>query len=92
MEVATDLGDVLPLTPQRLPLLLPRAHVAQGLALRFDLAMMVHILADLDVLGDSIPLGPAVALLRVPLQPSHQATDDGQAGLPSPALGAGHGT
>ena len=42
---------------------------------------MVHILADLHVLGGSFPLGPRVAVLLVPLQPPHEAADDGQAGL-----------
>ena len=62
--------------------------VAQGLELRFDLAMMVHTLADL---GDSVPLSPRVAVLPVPLQPSHEAADDGQDGLPTYVLGAARG-
>ena len=63
------------------------ASVAQGLELRFDLAMMVHIVADLHELGSSLPLGPIVAALTVPLQPLHEAADNGQAWL----LGAGNG-
>ena len=54
--------------------------------------MMLQILADLHVLEGSIPLGPSVAVLRVPLQPSDEATDDDKAGLPGNVLGARHGT
>ena len=81
------MGNVSAVTPDTQPLPLRRVLVAQSLQLRFDLAMMVHILADLHVLGGSFPLGPRVAVLPVPLQPLHVAAHDGQAGL----LGAGHG-
>ena len=49
--------------------------------------MMVCILADLHVLGGSFPLGPRMQVLPVPLQPPHEAADDGQAGF----LGARNG-
>ena len=61
--------------------------VAHGLELRFDLAMMVHILADLHILGGSFPLGPRVSVLPVSLQTPHEAADDGQAQFHE----AGHG-
>ena len=69
VEVGAEVGDVSAVTPDTPPLPLPRVLVAQGLEFRFDLAMMVHILADLHVLGGSFPLGPRVAVLPVPLQP-----------------------
>ena len=46
--------------------------------------MMLHILADLHVPGSGIHLGLRVAVLPVPLQPSHAATDDGQRWAPEP--------
>ena len=57
-------------TPDTQLLPLPRVLVAHSLKLRFDFAMMVHILADLHVLGGSVRLGPRVAVLPVALQPS----------------------
>ena len=65
--------------------------VAQGLELRFDPAMMVKILADLYLLAGNFLLGPGVAVLLVQRQPLHEAADDGQAGLPTHVLRAGHG-
>ena len=75
--------------PDTPPLPLPLVLVAQGLECRFDLAMMGHIVADLHVQrGTHAILRPGVAEL---LEPSHEATDDGQAGHPTHVLGAGHG-
>ena len=91
MEVGAEVGNVSAVTPDTPPPPLPRVLVDQGLELRFDLAMMIHILTDLHVLGGRFPLGPGVAVLRVPLQPPHEAADDGQAGPPTHVLGAGHG-
>ena len=88
MEVGAEVGDISAVTPDRPPLLLPRVLLAQGLELRFNLAMMVHILAYLHVLGGSFPLQQRVPVLPVPLQTPHEAADDGQAEL---AFGAGHG-
>ena len=73
------------------PLLPGPMLVAQGLELRFDLAMIIHILRDIHVPGGSFPPGPGVGVLPVPLQPSHEATDNGQAGLPGLMPWAGHG-
>ena len=87
MEVGAEVGDVSAVTPDMPPLPLPRVLVAEGLELRFDIAMMVHILADLHVVRGRFPLGPGVAVLPVPRQPPHDAADDCLAGL----LGAGHG-
>ena len=53
--------------------------------------MIVHILADLHLLGGSFYLGPRVAVLLVSLQPPHEAANDGQAKHPGCVLGAGHG-
>ena len=91
VEVGAEVGDVSSITQDRPPLRLQGVLVAQGLDLRFDLAMIVHILTDLHVLGAIIPLGPRAAVLPVPLDPSYEATDDGQVGLPSPVLEAGLG-
>ena len=88
VEVGPEIGDVSAVTPDTPPLLLPRVLVAQGLELRFDVSMMVHILADLHVLGRSFPLGPSVTILPVGLQPRHDAADDGQAWLFGAGLGA----
>ena len=88
VEVGAAVGDVKAVTPDMPPLPLPRLVLAQGLQLRFDLAMMVHILADLQVLEGSFPLGPRVPVPPVALQFPHQAADDGQAGLPGPGHGA----
>ena len=88
VEVGAEVGEILAVTPDRPPLPVPRLLVAKGLELCFDLAMMVHILTDLHVLGGSFPVGPRVPVLPVPFQPPHEAADDGQAGL----LGARHGS
>ena len=92
VENGAEVGDVSAVTPDKPPLPLPLVLVAQSLELRFNLSMMVHILAVLHALGGGIPLGPGVAVLPVPFKLSHEATDDGQAGFPSLVLGAGHGT
>ena len=92
VEVWPEVRDVTAIMPDMPPPPLPRVLLAQGLELRFYLPMMVHILSDLHLLGGSIPLGPGVALLTVPLQPFHEATDDGKAGLPSLVRVAGHET
>ena len=91
VEVGTEVGDVSAVTPDTPPPPLARVLVAKGLEFRFDLAMIVHILADLHVLGGGFPMGPGVAVLPVPLQPPHEAADDGQAGHPGRVLWAGHG-
>ena len=92
VEVGAEGGVESAVTPDTLPLPLPLVLVAQGLELRFDLPMMVHILADLHVLGGSISLCPGGAVFPVPLQPSNEDADDGQSALPTHVLGAGHGT
>ena len=89
-EVTAEVGDISVVMPDTPPLLLPRVLVAQGFNLRLDPPMMVHILADLHVLGGSIPLCPRRAVLPVPLQHSHEAADNRQAGPPRHVLGAGH--
>ena len=76
VEVGAEVGDVSAVTPDTPPLLLPRVLLAQGLELRFNLARMVHILADLHVLAGTLSLGPRVAVLPVPHQPPHEAADD----------------
>ena len=81
VEVRAEFRNVSAVTPLTPPLPLPRVLVAQGMELRFDSAMMVHILADLHVVGGSSLLGTRVAVLLVPLQPSHEAADDGQVGF-----------
>ena len=86
VQVRSEVGDVSAVeldTPQP-PL--PSVLIAQGLELCFNLALMVHIIADLHVLRGSFPLRPRVPVLLVPLQPPHEATIDAQAGL----LGAVH--
>ena len=69
MEVGAEGGALWAVTQDTPPLLLPRVPVAQGLELRFDLAMMIHILADLHLLGGSFSLALRVAVLPVPFQP-----------------------
>ena len=91
MKVGAEIGDVSAITADGPPRLLPRVLVAQGLELRFDVAMMVHILVDHHAPGGSIPLRLRMPLVRVPLQPFHEARFDGQAGLPTVVLWAGHG-
>ena len=91
VEVRAEGGDVSTVTPNRPPLPLPLVLVVQGSDFRLHLATMVHIDADPDNLGGSICLCPGVAVLPVPLQPYHEATDDGQAGVPTHVLGASHG-
>ena len=91
VEVGAKLGDVSAVTPDTPPLPLPLVLVAQGLELRFDLAMILHSLADLHVLKGSAFLSSEVSLLPVPIHPSHDATDDGQAGLPTDVPGARRG-
>ena len=63
MDVGAEVGNVSSVTPDTPPLPLPRVLMTQGLEFSFNLAMMVHILADLHVLGGSFPLGPRVAVL-----------------------------
>ena len=92
LVVGAEGRDVLAVTPDAPPLPLPLVLIAENSELRFNLPMMVRILADLRVLGGSIPLGPGVGVLPVPFQPSYEATDDGQAGVPTQVLGAGYGT
>ena len=92
VEVGAEVRDVSAITPDTPRLLPPRVLVAEGLELRSDVAMMVHILADHHVRCGSIPLGPGVAVLPVPFLPSHGATDDGQAGHPSHVHATGYGT
>ena len=53
--------------------------------------MMVHILADLHLLGVSFPLGRRVAVLPVALPCPHEGSDDGRAGHPTHFLRADHG-
>ena len=91
VEVGAEVGDLLAITPDTPPLLLPPVLVAQGLELRFDLVVNIQNLRELHVPADSISLGPGGAVLPVPLQPSHGATDDGQTGLPGLPSGAPHG-
>ena len=67
MEVRAEVGDVSAITPDTPPHLLLRVLVAQGLELRFTLAMMVRILTEMHVPGGSVPPGPRVAVLPVPL-------------------------
>ena len=43
VEVGAEVSDVAAVTPDTPPLLLPHALVAQGLELRFHLAMMFHL-------------------------------------------------
>ena len=92
MEVCAEGGDVSAVTPDTPPLFLPLVLVALGSGLCLDFTMMVHILTDLHIPGGSISLGPGVSVLLVPLQPSHEATDDGHGGLPTHVLGPGHWT
>ena len=88
VEVEAEVGYVSAVTPDTPPLLLPGVLVAEDLEFRFDLVMMVHILADLQVLGGSFPLEPRTAVLPVPLQAPNEAADDGQAGHPGCVLRA----
>ena len=92
VDIRADGVGVSAATPDTPPLLLPLSIVAQGSELRFDLAMMVHILADIHVPGGSMPQSSGVAVLPVPIQPSHGAMHHGQARLPTHVLAAGHGT
>ena len=78
VQIRAQVCGVSAVRPDTPPLPLPHVLVAQGLELRFDLAMMVHILLDVHVLAGSFPLGPRVAVLPVPLQPPHKAADDSQ--------------
>ena len=64
VELRTEVSNVSALKPDRPPFPLPPLLVAQRLELRFELSMMVHILADLRVLGGGVPLGPRVAVVR----------------------------
>ena len=91
VEVRAEGGDVSAVMPDTPPVLLPNLLVAEGLELCFDLAIMVHILAELHVLGGSFSLALRVAVLQVPLQPPHEPADDDQARLPTDLLGAGQG-
>ena len=60
--------------------------------MRLHVAMMGHILGDLHVLrGTHATLRPGVAKLPALLEPSHEAMDNGQAGIPPHVLRAGHG-
>ena len=72
-------GTYRHVTPDTPLLPLPGVLVAQGLEFCFNLAMMVHIIADLHILGGSFTLGPRVSVLPVPLQPPHGAADYGGA-------------
>ena len=90
VQVGAGFGNVSAVTPDTPPPPLQRVLVAQGLEFRFDLAMMIHILADLYVLGGSFPLEARVSVLPVPLQAPHEAADFGQAGHPGCSLRAGH--
>ena len=82
-------GTVWGVRPDTPWLLVRLVLVAQGLKFRFHLAMMVHILAGPHVMrGTDNPLRPGVMELLALLKPSHEATDDGQAGLPRHILGS----
>ena len=86
VEVGVEGGSVSAVTPDTPPLPLLLVLAAQGSKVRFDLAMTVHILADLHVLGGSISRGSGMSVLPVSLQPSQEATDDGQVGVPTHVL------
>ena len=83
MEVRAEGGHVSAVTPERAPLLLPMVLVTRGLELCFDLAMMEHILADFYARrGTNANVRPGLVELPALLEPSHEATDDGQARHP----------
>ena len=92
VEVGAEVGDVSAITLEAPPLQLPMVLVAQGLEPRFDVAMMVHILADLHVLGGGISLGLGVCGTPGPIPALLLAMDDGQAGIPGLVPRADHGT
>ena len=85
-------GHVSAVTPDRPPVPLPLVLVGHGLEFCIDLDMRGHILAGLNVLtGTHAILRMGVAGLPALVKPSHEATDDAQAGHPAHVMGAGHG-
>ena len=91
VEVGAEVGDVSAVRPDTSALPLPQVRVAQGLEFRFDLALIVHILADPHILGGSFPLGRRLSVLPVLLKAPHEAPDYGKAGHPGCSLRTGHG-
>ena len=88
LDVRLEGRQLSPVTPDAPPLPLPLVLPPQGLQFYLGLAMMGHILADLHVLrGTHATLRPGVAELLF----SHEATDDGQAGLRTHVLRVSNG-